>query len=295
MKSKDFFKKLKSDGKINQAEYDSFIESVPEFDIPDKAVEAFESSFMTSERALTHPDVNSKLRAELLDPIDRDFAKMLDFDLKDYLDHTKISELKNEKSTYKKVGALGPVLTEAIKKLKSTPPADDDSKKKIKTLEESNQELISKIESINKEYSQKETSIKTEWEKKFHDYQLDGELEKMSNSFTLAEAFEETRPAITKVILAELKGKHSLSLGEKDGQATVNVFDKDGKPRFVNNGNTPVTINQLLEEAYKPFIKKNNSDDQGRELNRETRFQVDKQNPNPKIRQGSSTSVSNRI
>jgi hypothetical protein len=126
MKSKDFFKKLKSDGKINQAEYDSFIESVPEFDIPDKAVEAFETSFMTAERAITHPDVNAKLRAELLDPVDRDIAKMLDFDLKDYLDHGKISELKNEKSTYKKVGSLGPAFADAIKKLKSAPPADEE-------------------------------------------------------------------------------------------------------------------------------------------------------------------------
>jgi hypothetical protein len=117
----------------------------------------------------------------------------------------------------------------------------------------------------------------------------------MSNSFTLAEAYEETRPAIAKVILADLKSKHSLSLGEKDGQTTVNVFDRDGKPKFLNNGNTPVTIKNLLEEAYKPFIKKNNSDEQRGESNRETRFHVDQQNQNPKIRQGSSTSVNNRI
>lgn len=289
MKSKDFFKKLKSDGKINQAEYDGFIDAVPEFDIPDKAVEAFESSFMTAERAITHPEVNSKLRAELLDPVDRDIAKLLEHDLKDYIPHEEVSRLKGEKSTYKKVGGLGPAVLEAIKKLKTSPSTDEDTKKKLKTLEESNQELIGKIESINKEYSTKEETIKSEWEKKFHDYRLDGELEKMSNSFTLAEAYEETRPAITKVTLADLKSKHSLSLGEKDGQIAINVLDKEGKPKF--NGNSPVTINQLLEEAYKPFIKKNNSDDKSKEQNRETRTPVDQQNQNTQRRTGVRTTV----
>lgn len=289
MKSKDFFKKLKSDGKINQAEYDGFIDAVPEFDIPDKAVEAFESSFMTAERAITHPEVNSKLRAELLDPVDRDIAKLLEHDLKDYIPHEEVSRLKGEKSTYKKVGGLGPAVLEAIKKLKTSPSTDEDTKKKLKTLEESNQELIGKIESINKEYSTKEETIKSEWEKKFHDYRLDGELEKMSNSFIFAEGFEEKRPSITKVTLADLKGQHSLSIGEKDGQFAINVLDKEGKPKF--NGNSPVTINQLLEEAYKPFIKKNNSDDKSKEQNRETRTPVDQQNQNTQRRTGVRTTV----
>jgi hypothetical protein len=288
MKSKDFFKKLKSDGKINQAEFDSMLESVPDFDISDKAVEAFESSFMTAERALTHPDVNSKLRAELLDPVDRDIAKLLEHDLKDYIPHEDASRLKGEKSTYKKVGALGPALVEAIKKLKAAPTTDEDTKKKLKTLEETNQDLLGKIESINKEYSTKEETIKTEWQKKFHDYQLDGELEKMSNSFIFAEGFEEKRPSITKVTLADLKSQHSLSLGEKDGQIAINVLDKEGKPKF--NGNSPVTINQMLEEAYKPFIKKNNSDDKDKGQNRETRTTVDQTNQN-QSRQGVRTTV----
>lgn len=290
MKSKDFFKKLKSDGKINQTEYDGFIESVPEFDIPDKAVEAFEASFMTAERATTHPDVNAKLRAELLDPVDRDIAKLLDHDLKDYLDHGTISTLKNEKSTYKKVGAIGPAILESIKKLKTAAPNDEDAKKKLKMLEESNQELLGKIESINKEYSEKEKSLSTEWEKKFHDFRLDGELEKMSNSFTLAEGYEETRSAITKVLLADLKSKHSLLLGEKDGQTAIQVTDKDGKPKFINNGNTPVTINQLLEETWKPFLKKNNSSESGTKQTQETqRFTVDQNTKT--TRQGSRTTV----
>lgn len=288
MKYKDFLTKLKENGKINQAEFLAAIESAPDAEFPDKAFEAFENSFLTVDRAAAHPDVNAKLRAELLDPVDRDFQKLLDFDLKDYIDHTKASELKGEKSTYKKMAALGPVLLDVIKKVKVAPAVDEDTKKKLTEKENTIQELLGRIETINTEYATKEKTLQSEFDKKIHDYKLDGELEKMSNTFTLAEAYEETRPAITKVILAELKGKHSLSLGEKDGQSVVQVLEKDGKPKF--NGNTPVTVNQLLEEHWKPFIKKSNSDD-GKPNPRETqRFKVD-ETINKQHRQGARTTV----
>lgn len=288
MKYKDFLTKLKDNGKISHAKFLEAIDKAPDAEFPDEAFEAFEGSFLTVDRAAAHPEVNTKLRAELLDPVDRDIAKILDHDLKDYFDHAKISELKGEKSTYKKVGALGPALLDVIKKVKSTAPADDDTKKKLKTLEETKDELLKKIEQMNSEYATKEKTIQTEYEKKLHDYKLDGELEKMSNGFIFAEGFEKIRPTITKSILADLKSKHSLTLGEKDGQAVIQVLEKDGKPKF--NGNTPVTANQLLEDAFKDVIKKNNSGDSGKDKPEDTqRFKVDQ--PNNTFRQGTRTTV----
>lgn len=290
MKYKDFLTKLKENGNITQAEFLAAIESAPDAEFPDKAFEAFESVFMTLDRAAAHPEVNKKLRAELMDPADRDIHKILDFDLKEYFDHSKVSEIKGEKSTYKKLEMLGPALLDVVKKAKTTTVTDDETKKKLTEKEATIQELLGKIETINTEYATKERTLQSEFDKKIHDYKLEGELEKMSNSFTLAEAYEKTRPAITKVILADLKSKHSLSLGEKDGQSVVQVLEKDGKPKF--NGNTPVTVNQLLEEAWTPFVKKNNSDDGGGKGGpRETqRFKVDENN-NQTRRQGSRTTV----
>lgn len=289
MKYKEFLTKLKENGNITQAEFLAAIEAAPDAEFPDKAFEAFESVFMTLDRAAAHPDVNKKLRAELMDPADRDIHKILDFDLKEYFDHTKVSEIKGEKSTYKKLAMLGPALLDIVKKQKAAPATDEETKKKLKEKEDAVQELLGKIETINTEYATKEKTLQSEFDKKLHDYKLDGELEKMSNSFTLAEAYETTRPAITKVILADIKSKHSLSLGEKDGQSVVQVLEKDGKPKF--NGNTPVTVNQLLEEAWTPFVKKNNSDEGGKGGSRETqRFKVDENN-NQTRRQGSRTTV----
>jgi hypothetical protein len=74
-KSKDFLSLLKTQGKINNPKFDELIEKVPDFEIDQEAVTAFENSFMTPERAASHPDVNRKIRFEVLRPIDRDFGK----------------------------------------------------------------------------------------------------------------------------------------------------------------------------------------------------------------------------
>ncbi|HEY9488386.1 MAG TPA: hypothetical protein VIQ51_08640, partial [Chryseosolibacter sp.] len=69
----------------------------------------------------------------------------------------------------------------------------------------------------------------------------------------------------------------------------------EGKPLFKEGSNTAVTINQLLEDEFKPYIKANNTgddddeegDDSGGQATK--RFKVDDQNK--KIRQGSRTTV----
>ena len=57
MKAKDFFNKLKTDGKITDEDFVKFIDTLPDIEIPDTAVTAFERSFLTPERAITHNEV----------------------------------------------------------------------------------------------------------------------------------------------------------------------------------------------------------------------------------------------
>lgn len=294
MKYKDFLTKLKENGKINQAEFLTAIESAPDAEFPDKAFEAFEENFMTLERASTHPSVNNKLRAELLDPIDNNIKKTYDTILKDHVDPAHVHAINSEKNTYKKFEALMSMLPKAFDKLRTNPGTDEETKKKLQTLEDSRKELLERIEKMNNEFSEKEKTISKDYETKLSDYKLNGELEKLSNSYKFAEGFEATRPALTKTLLAELRAKHSLSLGDKDGQPEILVTDKDGKPKFQNNSNTQVTIQSLLDEAFTPFVKKNNSSSQeeGQGQQRQDtsqRFQVDQNKNTP--RQGVRTTV----
>lgn len=290
MKLKDFFTKLKADGKINQAEFITAIESAPDWEFPDKAVEAFESSFLTLDRASTDKTVHTKLKREILDPVDQELKPIIAFI--DQHDRFASSEIDKMTSTYDKIKGIQkhfPAIVEKVKKA----PEDEEVKKKMKSVEETNQELLQRIEKMNKDYSEKEKFFETEADKKINNFRTNMELEKLANSFKFGKAFSDdtVRKDITKVKLDALRAKHTLQLVDKDGQAQIQVTDADGKPLF--NGNSAVTINQLLEEEFKPYIKANNvgDDDMEEPTPQATkRFQV--QDGKPNIRQGTRTTVS---
>lgn len=295
MKLKEFLSKLKKDGKIAHAEFDSAIEAAPEFDFPDKAIEAFETSFLTIDRAAADKAIHSKLKREILDPVDTELKPLMAF-LDSNVDRFKASEIDKLTSTYDKVKAIQAAIPELFEKAKKAPDSEE-VKKKLKTLEESNQELLARIEKMNGEFSTKEKTLQSDYQKKISDFQLNIELEKMANSIKFAKAYsdETIRKDITKAKLDKIRATQSLQLVDKDGQTFIQVTDKEGKPLFKENSNTAVTINQLLEEEFKPYIKQNNAgdsadDDEGSSGGQDTnRFKVP--DGKPQFRQGVRTTV----
>lgn len=295
---KDFLTKLKKDGKITAAEFDAAIESAPEWDFPDKAVQAFEASFLTIDRAATDKSVHSKLKFEILNPVDNELKPLIAF--LDTIDRFKASEIDKMTSTYDKIKALQAAIPEMYEKVKKAPTTDEDTKKKLKTFEETNQELLARIEKMNNEFSEKEKTFKSEYDKKISDFQLGIELEKLSNSFKFGKAYSDDtiRKDITKAKLDKLKATNHFKLvTTDDGQASIQVTDKEGKPLFKEGSNTAVTISQLLEEEFKPYIKASNAGDDdddsdeggGSEPQTTKRFKVP--DGNSQIRQGARTTV----
>lgn len=263
-KSKEFFSLLKEQGKIANAKFDELIEKMPDFEIDAEAVKAFEEVFMTPERAATHPEVNRKIRREVLSPIDRDFEKIISaISGIDKPTAEKLEALKRDgqsPDTYKRTDLLANSLGELFNKVKAAPAGgDEELKKELEEKKKFIDNLTTKFTTFEKESNEQKKAIQKDFEEKLHDFKLDSELEKMSGKFTLAEAYEKNRDAIHKVILSELKSTNRLRLGTKDGQTAVNVLDENGEPRF--NGNSPIQINQLLEEKFKPFLKQSNADD----------------------------------
>lgn len=283
MKYKEYFSKLKEQGKIDNAEYAKFLETVPEGELPDDVFKVLEDTFMTAERAITHKDVNTKLRRQILDPVDNDIKNILK-----HLPAEVVMDVEREESTYKKLAALTNGLPVAFQKLAKAPD-DVEAKKKIEEQKQIIQDLTSKFEKANGEFTEREKKIKSEYDGKFKNYQLDTELEKLSNSYTFADAYKDSRPALTKALLSEIKQKNKLDLVEKDGGFSIQVLDETGAPRF--NGNTPVTVQSLLEEPFKPFLKQNNADGKtdGKQAQATQSYKVESQNP--AIRRGATTSV----
>lgn len=291
-KLKDWFSLLKNQG-INNPKFDEFLAKVPDGEIPDEAVQAFEDVFYTLDRASTNPAVNRKIRQEVLKPIDRDFEKIIAaISAVDKETGTKLQSLLRDGAdkspdTYKRVEFLSGSLTDIFNKIKVAPAGgDEELKKQIDEKVKFIEGLTEKFSTAEKEYKTSLSKKDQEYEEKLHDIQLDTELERLAGTYTLAEAFEKTRPAINKVVLSELKGSNKLRLGMKDGQKTVSVLDDKGEPRF--NGNSPVVITNLLEEKYKPFLKQSSADPDPK-TNPKTTVTVNKDQPT--VRRGVSTTV----
>lgn len=275
MKGKDYFAKLKEQGKITKEDYDKFLEGVPEFEVPDSIFQLLENTFITTDRAAAHPDVARRLRADHLDPVNRDLTKILGvLDKHDKYTSSEIAKLikvvgEGDKTreipdTYKQLEALTNALPKLFDKLKIA-PNDEETKKTIADKEKVIQELTEKFTLSEKEKEGRIKQIQDEYTKKYHDDKVQTLLESMVNSYTFADGYTETKPTLTKAMLAELKASNHLALAAKEnGETSIEVQElKDGvlRPKF--DGNTPVTINSLLDKTFKPFLKVNNAGDGG--------------------------------
>lgn len=294
MKLKDIFAKFKEQGKINDPEYDAVLSSVPDLEFPDKAFKLIEDNFLTRERAVTDPQVSKEIWGKALWPVDKEIENFIG--IIEPLDRNLALETKsltkdlgNGKvvpDTFRQLEKLRTSLPTVLDRIKATPSQDEDSKKKIKQLESTIQEMTDKFTNLEKDHKTNIKTVDEGWEKKFHDYKLDGELDKLGNSFTLAEAYDKNRQAISKVLMTDIKAQHALKLGEKDGQTVIQVLDEKGQPKF--NGNTPVTISELLTEKYKPFLKQSNGDgSQSQEQKKSTTVDTSSKT----VRRGARTTV----
>lgn len=287
MKLKDFLTKMKTDGKITLPEFDEYLKTAPDAEIPDSVTKAIEENFMTLERAAVNHNIHSKIKREVLDPVDNEMNDLFD-QFKEYFEGAET--FKTDPNTYNKIKNLKKSLPDVIKKLKGAPTTDEETKKKLLEYESTNQDLLGRITKEQKAAQDAVKSTNDQWQSKLDDYMLFSELEKRGNKYTLAEAFEETRPAVTEVVMSKLK-KHNLKLGEKkDGQYTIIVNDENGKPKF--DGNTPVTADYLLDEAYKPYLKKSEGTGQTQVNPRTTTVET---NTKPAIRRGVSTTVVQKV
>lgn len=252
MKSKDLFKKLKDQGKIANDDYDKFVESVPEFEVPDTVFASIEDNFLTRERATADPKIVGKIRAEVFDAVDENLKGILPV-----LDVFSASEIDKETDTFKKLKLFKKAIPDTIDKAKKANP---DEAEKVKELNKQNAELLEKIAKINSEKEVEKTNLQKGFEEEKKSILLDWSLRDKLSKFTLADEHKDLREAITTLILTDVKGKEKLTLDEK-GQIVVIEEIVNGVPKPKFKGNDQVTIDELLAEKVKPYLKRNNADE----------------------------------
>lgn len=252
MKLKDFFLNKNKQAKISNEDFNKVVETMPDMDLPDVWVNLFDNEFLTRERAVADQKIYAKIQAEQLDAVDKivvDYIPLVG-------DDDKVA-VQNEKSTFQKLKLLKDGIAKSIDRIKTENPSNDE---KIKELTKQNQEYVSKIAAVNKQW---ETTL-TEKEKAFEEHkkgmQLDWTLDKKVGEFTFADEYKELRPTLTKSIIDKIRTENVLVLDES-GNIQVHEKTDSGVTKQKFNGNDAVTLEKLLEDPLKPFLKKNNAAD----------------------------------
>lgn len=279
MKSKDYFSKLKSQGKITLDDFDKFVESVPEFEMPDPVVSAIEERFLTRERAAADKEVYRKVFAEALNGVD---ATIKSF-------YPSITEkdraaIDAEVNTYDKLKILDAAWKRQYEALKTTAP---DAAKLNEEYQKNIRELTEKLDTAQKEkdkvLSEQETKLKeiaAQKDKELKSYKLKTDLTGRLAQIEFAKEFTEHPKVKTNTfntILGELL-KNELDYDEHGQIIVQEISNGVPKPKFFPNSNEQVTIDKLLEAETSPYLKRNNSDGNGSQGNQNT--------PPPKVISG---------
>lgn len=251
MKLKQHFTTLKGQAKLENEDFNKFIEALPEdMEIPDVAVNLLAENFLTRQRALADKQVYDKIRAESLNAVDEQVKNILPI-----LTSTDREAIEKETNSYKKIELLKTAVESAVKSAKTDNP---DASEQVKELKNTQAELLEKIKSANLDHENVVKSIKDGFERDKRGMKLDWTLDKRLGEFEFGDEYKTVRPTLTDSIISKIKSENVLELDDK---GNIQVLDKDtGKPKFVN-GNDPVTIEHLLVEPLKPFLKKNNKDE----------------------------------
>lgn len=251
MKSKEYFTKLKEQGKIDSEEYTKFIDTVPEYEIPETVYAAISDSFLTRERALSDPKIGGKIRSEVYDGVDAQIV-----DLLPVLDVFDAEKINSEKDTKTRIKLLKTAIENKVEKVKKANPSKEEE---VKELNKNNADLIEKIKTINAERERERLDLQKKYDEEKGQILLDMALKTKVSKFEFAPEHAKLKDTITNVLLLDLKQKNKLSVDESGNIKVQEIVNGVAKDKF--NGNDPVTIEKLLEEGVSPYLKRNNADD----------------------------------
>jgi hypothetical protein len=252
MKLKDYFSKIKEQGKIANPDFDKFLETVPDTEFPDPLYRDFENNFLTIDRALIHDKVEPVLRSRYYNTVDARIKE----DVLPYLDVLEAADIDKETNTLNKIRKLPDAIKKTIDKAKkSVQSSTEDKDKAISEKDKALQEITEKFEKYKSESEGKFKVSEKEMTDKISALELNYELKNKIANYTFADEFAERKEAVLKVILSEVmsKGNHLIL---KDGAIEVKEL-RDGVPVPKMNGNDLVTIEKLLEPIVSPYLKKN--------------------------------------
>lgn len=286
MKAKDAFLKLKEQGKIESPEYETFLNTLPDFEFPEPVFQALEDKFFTIERAKADPTIQSHYKAQTLNGVDAWIAEGVK-------DQMWPSSILDEKDTFKRLKMIRGEVTNEIQRLKNK-PGDTDKDKKIGDLSATVDQLTQKINSMTSEYTASRDGFEKDYRNKVDALELDYAIRGQADQYVFADEYSnspEIKEVVRKAVIDKVKGGGFFSL--KDGQ--IKVWENESRTSPKLQGNSEVTFKSLLDKAVEPYIKKNNGKPDPQKPNKPTTHITEKATLRELRTMGATTSVNGTI
>lgn len=255
MKARAYFEKITKQGKINASEdFTKFLDTLKDDqEIPDVWVNMFENEFLTRERAKADDKIYDTIRGEVLDGVKLNVREIVPF-----LSPEDQEAILKEPKGFNQLKMLKPAFEKAFQAVKEqAPPSNEEKEKEYK---KQLKEMADKLAAQKNDFEAKEKETLQRYESEKKSLLLDFSLNNKMGEFTFADEFKEVKPTLVKSILDKIKGENVLVLDEATGSIAVHEkTETAGVTKQKYNGNDPVTLDKLLEEPLKPFLKKNNA------------------------------------
>lgn len=264
MKSKEYFNKLKSQGKITSEDFDKFVEALPDFELPDVVVSALEENFLTRDRAAADKAINAKIVKEVLGNIDASIHAVLP-----EMPIFNAADIEAEKDTHKKLKLLKVGLKNAITEAKSKTGEDasEELKTTVKDLTKRLDAERKEKEKIISEQDQKSKDVEAKYQKEFKNIRVKNDIMGKLAKIEFAKEFSDDplrKEAALSFILNNVL-KNEMDYDEQGNIVVQELNNGVAKPKFFPNSNDQVTIDKLLETETKPFIKLHNGTEHSQE------------------------------
>jgi hypothetical protein len=268
MKAKDYFSALKTQGKINNDDFDKFIEDLKdEFEVPDGVKAVIDANFMTKERASTDKDIMRTARAEVLNGVDAHITELI----KGFSTADQMS-ISTEKDTNKKIKMLHAVLSKKYEDLKTgmtdSEKSTEESKIAIRDLtarvEASERSKLDLIEKHERELTETKEAVVKE-EKRLR---IKADLRAKLNEVEYAKEYVED-PIRKQDMFDSMMNrilKHDLDYDDTGNMVVQEIVNGVAKPKFISGTNELYTVGKLLETETSRYIKKNNGEEKKKEI-----------------------------
>lgn len=214
-------------------------------EVPDDIQKAFNERYLTRDRAMSDEkiirELDKKAKGQILDMVDARVKKIVPL-----LSEEDQKLLALESSSLNKLE----ILANAIPNLSK----NDDVKKASEAFRKKEADLHEKISLLEDQIKKKDANF----DKQIKDVKLDYALRTKVAAFELAPEFndEEHRNFLADSAIHSLKQSYKVEFDDKDERVLHLRKEVDGATTDVYEGNTKVTLDDVLKKKYEKFLKK---------------------------------------